>query len=77
MPGQEAGNVDVVLESNFGEFQKEPSQIAATISEWLQDSTKLTQLSKAAMTAGNPYAAVEIVEDIGRQTMSWMKLNEQ
>lgn len=77
LPGQEAGNVDVVLESNFGEFQKEPSQIAATVSEWLQDSTKLTQLSKAAMTAGNPYAAVEIVEDIGRQTMSWMKLNEQ
>jgi hypothetical protein len=29
------------------------------------------------MIAGNPYAADEIVEDIGRQTVAWMKLNKQ
>jgi len=34
-------------------------------------------MSQAAMAAGNPYAADEIVEDIGRQTVAWMNLNEK
>jgi hypothetical protein len=29
------------------------------------------------MIAGNPYAADEIVEDIGRHTVAWMNLNKQ
>lgn len=77
LPGQEAGNVDVVLESNFGEYQKRPSKIGETVTSWLQDKPLLQSMSQAAMVAGNPYAADEIVEDIGRQTVAWMNLNEK
>jgi len=77
LPGQEAGNVDVVLEQNFGEYQKQPSKIGERVTAWLQDKTLLHSMSQAAMVAGNPYAADEIVEDIGRQTVAWMKLNEK
>jgi len=77
LPGQEAGNVDVVLESRFGEYQNQPSKIADTVTSWLQDAQLLQTMSQAAMVAGNPYAADEIVEDIGRQTVAWMNLNEK
>jgi 1,2-diacylglycerol 3-beta-galactosyltransferase len=77
LPGQEAGNVDVVLEGGFGEFSKKPSKIADIVASWLQDDELLSRMSKAAMEAGNPYAADEIVKDIGRQTVAWMKLNEK
>jgi 1,2-diacylglycerol 3-beta-galactosyltransferase len=77
LPGQEAGNVDVVIESGFGEFNNKPSQIADIVTSWLQDEPLLTGMSKAAMMAGNPYAASEIVKDIGQQTIAWMKLNEK
>jgi hypothetical protein len=29
------------------------------------------------LAAGNPYAADEIVRDIGQQTIAWMNLNEK
>lgn len=77
LPGQEAGNVDVVLESRFGEYQNRPSEIGETVTSWLQDKALLQTMSQAAMVAGNPYAADEIVEDIGRQTVAWMNLNEK
>lgn len=77
LPGQEAGNVDVVVESNYGEYQNRPSMIAETITSWLKDGPLLQAMSQAAMVAGNPYAADEIVEDIGRQTVAWMNLNEK
>ena len=77
LPGQEAGNVDVVVESGFGKYNKRPSEIADIVTSWLQDKDLLDGMSRAAMAAGNPYAADEIVRDIGRQTVAWMKLNEQ
>jgi len=77
LPGQEAGNVDVVLESEFGIYENKPSKIGEIVTSWLLDSSLLEKMSKAAMVAGNPYAADEIVEDIGRQSVAWMKLNNQ
>lgn len=77
LPGQEAGNVDVVLESRFGEYEEEPDRIAERVTAWLRDTPLLQSMSQAAMIAGNPYAADEIVEDIGRQTVAWMNLNEK
>jgi 1,2-diacylglycerol 3-beta-galactosyltransferase len=77
LPGQEAGNVDVVLEGGFGQYQKRPAEIAKVVRSWLQDGELLSSMSKAALAAGNPYAADEIVRDIGRQTVAWMNLNEQ
>jgi 1,2-diacylglycerol 3-beta-galactosyltransferase len=76
LPGQEAGNVDVVLESGFGEYAKRPSKIADIVTSWLLDSDLLNRMSKAAMETGNPYAADEIVKDIGKETIAWMNLNE-
>ena len=77
LPGQEAGNVDVVLESQFGEYNNKPTEIASIVTSWLQDPTLLTKLSQSAMEAGNPYAADEIVNDIGSNTVAWMNLNKQ
>jgi 1,2-diacylglycerol 3-beta-galactosyltransferase len=77
LPGQEAGNVDVVLESGFGNYCEDPPEIATEVGEWLQDSSLMNSMSLAATKAGNPYAADEIVTDIGSQTVAWMKLNEK
>ena len=76
LPGQEAGNVDVVLECGYGDYSEDPVQIAKEVDLWLQDETLMVNLSRAAQRAGNPYAADEIVADIGSQTVAWMKLNE-
>jgi len=76
LPGQEAGNVDVVLESGYGAFDKNPEVIGETVSGWLLDESKLAELSKAASRAGNPNAAKEIADDIGKHTQNWIKLNE-
>eukprot|EP00980_Cylindrotheca_fusiformis_P031314 scaffold26158_cov157-Cylindrotheca_fusiformis.AAC.1 len=77
LPGQEAGNVDVVLEAGFGSYCEDPIEIAARVSAWLQDEEKLVEMSRAATQAGNPHAARDIVQDIGSETVTWMKLNER
>ena len=76
MPGQEAGNVDVVLESGYGDYCEEPSDIGKTVGVWLQDSELLDSMSLAAQKAGQPHAADDIVKDIGDQTVTWIRLNE-
>jgi len=76
LPGQEAGNVDVVLEKQFGEFNKKPTKIAETVTSWLQDDELMARMIKSATEAGNPYAADEIVADIGKETIAWMNANE-
>mmetsp|Transcript_26272 Transcript_26272/g.62458 ORF Transcript_26272/g.62458 Transcript_26272/m.62458 type:complete len:381 (+) Transcript_26272:888-2030(+) len=76
LPGQEAGNVDVVLEKQFGEFNKNPTKIAETVTSWLQDDELMARMIKSATEAGNPYAADEIVADIGKETIAWMNAHE-
>lgn len=75
LPGQEAGNVDVVLESGYGDYCEDPARIAQEVGFWLQDEALLTAMSKAAQKAGKPYAAAEIVQSIGSQTQNWITLN--
>jgi 1,2-diacylglycerol 3-beta-galactosyltransferase len=75
LPGQEAGNVDVVLEQEFGDFCQDPAGIATEVGIWLKDTNLLDTMSRNAQKAGNPYAAREIVEDIGELTQTWMRLN--
>mmetsp|Transcript_120038 Transcript_120038/g.179342 ORF Transcript_120038/g.179342 Transcript_120038/m.179342 type:complete len:529 (+) Transcript_120038:98-1684(+) len=77
LPGQEAGNVDVVLESEFGDYCEDPDEIAQEVSYWLQHDDLLNRMSAAAQKAGNPYAADEIVDDMGSQTVAWMTLNQK
>eukprot|EP00980_Cylindrotheca_fusiformis_P012685 scaffold3103_cov136-Cylindrotheca_fusiformis.AAC.23 len=60
LPGQEAGNVDVVLESGFGAYCEDPKEIGTQVGHWLQDADLMKSMSHAATKAGNPYAANEI-----------------
>lgn len=76
IPGQEAGNVDFVLDHGFGDFSKDPAQIGEEVAVWLRDRELLRRMSANARQAGNPNAAAEIVMDIGAQTQIWMALNE-
>jgi len=76
LPGQEAGNVDIVLEGGFGKFHKYPSEIAETVADWLDDSVLLEKMSYNSAKMGNPDAASEIVKDIGSITHEWLEKNK-
>ncbi|KAL3941474.1 MAG: hypothetical protein SGBAC_004184 [Bacillariaceae sp.] len=77
LPGQEAGNVYVVLEAGFGDYCEDPLEISARVCTWLMDDTVLPKMSRAAHKAGHPHAADDIVADIGSETVTWMKMNER
>ncbi len=77
LPGQEAGNVDLVLNGGFGDFCEDPETIGLEVACWLQDSQLLDVMSRKAMKVGHPHAAEEIAIDIGKTTLSWMERNEQ
>jgi UDP-N-acetylglucosamine:LPS N-acetylglucosamine transferase len=63
------------VEGAFGDYREDPSVIAQEVGYWLQDSELLKTMSNAAQKAGQPYAADEIVHDIGAETVAWMTLN--
>lgn len=71
--GQEEGNVDFVLEKKFGAYKadKNPCEIAETVSSWLQNPSLLSEMSKYALEAGRPNAAEEIVRKIGKSVIRW------
>lgn len=76
LPGQEAGNVDYVLENEFGAFCRDPVYIADQVSIWLENPEQLKRLSQKSQQAGFPHAAADIAKDIGSITHTWMKLNQ-
>lgn len=75
LPGQEAGNVDYVLEKGFGDFCDEPAEIADEVACWLQDDKLMETMSRLAHSSGHPHAAADIVLDIGSRAHTWMALN--
>lgn len=75
LPGQEAGNVDFVLEKGFGDYCDEPVEIGKEVACWLQDPKLLVEMSHKAQASGHPQAAAEIVKDIGSITHAWIALN--
>ena len=75
LPGQESGNVDVVLEAGFGDFCQDPDEIAREVACWLKDDDLLATMSKSASEVGHPHAAEDIVLDIGNITKAWMDVN--
>lgn len=77
LPGQEAGNVDVVLDGGFGDFCEEPEEIASEVACWLQDAPLLDIMSNGAMEVGHPHAASDIVLDIGEITHGWLQKNKK
>jgi len=76
LPGQEAGNVDIVLNGGFGDFCVDPETIGLEVACWLQDSQLLGVMSQKALIVGHPHAAEEIALDIGETTHQWMERND-
>lgn len=66
LPGQEAGNVEFVVESGFGDFS--PRHTASLVSEWLQTPGLLDLMSQNAHRTGCPDAAAEIAVEIAAAT---------
>ena len=76
LPGQEAGNVDIVLNGGFGDYCDDPETIGLEVACWLQDPQLLDEMSRRATEVGHPHAAEEIAMDIGETTHEWMERNE-
>ena len=75
LPGQEAGNVDIVLENDFGAYNDKPIEIAQKVTAWLKDPELCAQMSRRAVAVGRPNAAADIVIDIGTSANAWKVLN--
>ena len=75
LPGQEAGNVNYVLENEFGLFCRDSDEMAYEVAAWLRDPAVMAHMSHAAQNAGQPKAAENIVVDIGSLTHTWMTLS--
>jgi 1,2-diacylglycerol 3-beta-galactosyltransferase len=75
LPGQEAGNVDFVLEGGFGDYCDEPVAIGKEVAAWMNDEELMKTMSQKAREAGIPSAAADIVVDIGSITHTWLALN--
>jgi len=78
LPGQEEGNVDYVVDGGFGSFcqDTDTQAVAEEVALWLNDELKLKEMSEAAKKAGHPYAARDIVKQIGDSTLKWKSLND-
>lgn len=75
LPGQEAGNVDIVLENDFGAYNDKPPEIAKIVTSWLKDPSFCAEMSRRAVKVGRPNAAADIVIDIGTSANAWKALN--
>merc|ERR1719506_1021135 len=60
LPGQEAGNVDVVLEKGFGDYVRDPALGAASLLGWCNDDVMLGVMSNNAKGVGDAGAAERI-----------------
>jgi len=78
LPGQEEGNVDFVVDGEFGVYISDtnPSDIAREVAEWLMDENKMAELSEAAKAHGAPNAARDIVKHIGDLALQWKNIND-
>jgi len=76
LPGQEAGNVNVVLDGGFGSFCDNPAVVANTVVSWLKDDSLLRSMSENSSQMGNPDAASIIVKEIGDITCQWLNKNK-
>jgi len=75
LPGQEAGNVNIVLDNGFGDYCSDPYGIAEEVACWIQDEDLLTIMSNKSTAIGVPDAASDIVLTIGNMTHQYMELN--
>lgn len=79
LPGQEEGNVDFVLDNEFGSYvpDSDPDGVARECAAWFRDEELLDGRSRRAMEAGVPHAAEDIARFIGKSVVRWKELNEE
>ena len=79
LPGQEEGNIDFVIDGGFGTYvsDSDPVGIAEEICMWLTDEERRAKLSAAAKLNGAPWAARDIVQQIGDSTIKWREINRE
>jgi 1,2-diacylglycerol 3-beta-galactosyltransferase len=63
-PGQEEGNIPFVENAGFGTYSGEASEIADTVSSWLENPERLGSMRQAALAAARPRATLDIAKDI-------------
>jgi 1,2-diacylglycerol 3-beta-galactosyltransferase len=78
LPGQEEGNVDFVVDGGFGAFVSDsnPNGIAEEVAQWLTNDETMQTLSEKAKACGAPNAARDIVQQIGKISLKWKKIND-
>jgi len=76
VPGQEAGNIDLVVQNDAGVYAPQPQQVAAAVAEWLsqmsqspdalmsQSPDALQKRGERAKTLARPQAVWDIVEEV-------------
>jgi len=64
IPGQEEGNVDLVVMYGAGTYVEEPAEIARLVAEWLRPgSSALAEMAARSRALGRPAAAERVVEE--------------
>ncbi|MBK8137524.1 MAG: glycosyltransferase [Chloroflexi bacterium] len=65
IPGQEDGNVQLVVENNAGAYAPSPQKVAATVEQWLKEGpAALAQRAERARTIARPNAVWEIADEV-------------
>jgi 1,2-diacylglycerol 3-beta-galactosyltransferase len=65
IPGQEDGNVRLVVENDAGAYAPEPEQVAATLAQWLSEGREaLLARAERARKIARPDAVWEIAEEV-------------
>jgi len=65
IPGQEVGNVKLVVENDAGVFEPKPEKVAETVAQWLSESPEnLAQRTENARRIARPNAVWEIAEAV-------------
>ncbi len=65
IPGQEDGNMKIVVRGKAGVYAPKPKQMAQTLREWLAPgSNALAEYAEAARKMGRPYAADAVADTL-------------
>jgi 1,2-diacylglycerol 3-beta-galactosyltransferase len=65
IPGQEVGNVQLVVENDAGVYEPKPEKVAATVAEWIaQGPEHLAERTANAKRIARPNAVWEIAEEV-------------
>jgi len=64
LPGQEAGNVPFVTKNGFGDYSKDPKEIAKRVTNWIQNPQALDSMQRAAKACAAPQATSAIAQDL-------------